>query len=271
MPVAGAVRRAVVRTDAVRRPRAADAFDLGHGTTRGRLDDWSMGARVVERHPFLGVGPEGYRVVVPQVVTTTYVQRHGTQVIADRAHNGIVDVAVSGGVMAGCAYLLLLALLVARAGRALRGRDPLTTALACGVVAYVVQQQFLFPLSEIDPLFWVSAGMLVATCVPKPFVLRRVYRVVPMFVAVCVAFGAVMGAREVLADRLLARAADAPGAADLRDADHATRLRPDSIRTWYVAARVAARGPAITDVDAAAAARPNAVWSGRRAILRCGS
>ena len=34
-------------------------------------------------------------------------------------------------------------------------------------------------------------------------------------------------------------------------ADDATRLRPDSIRTWYVAARIAQRGDALTDVDAA--------------------
>jgi hypothetical protein len=78
-------------------------------------------------------------------------------------------------------------------------------------------------------------------------------RVVPAVVALFVLFGVFMGAREVLADRLLRRAADAPGATDLRDADRATRLRSDSIRTWYVAARVAARGPALTDVDAAVA------------------
>jgi len=65
----------------------------------------------------------------------------------------------------------------------------------------------------------------------------------------------VAGVREVLADRHLARAAEAgtgPGVERaLAEADRATRLRPDSIRTWYAAARVAARGAALTDVDAA--------------------
>src|SRR5262249_30200645 len=37
----------------------------------------------------------------------------------------------------------------------------------------------------------------------------------------------------------------------LRDADDATHLRPDSIRDWYAAARVALRGGALTDVDGA--------------------
>jgi O-antigen ligase len=142
--------------------RVAESFDLGDGTTRGRFDDWAVGTRVVEHHPVLGVGPEGYRVVFPQVVSAAYVQRYGTAVIPDRAHNGVIDVATDGGLGAGLLYVALLAAVVVMAWRALRGRDPLTIALAAAVVGYVVQQQFLFPLSEMDPLFWMVAGMLVA-------------------------------------------------------------------------------------------------------------
>jgi hypothetical protein len=238
--------------------RVADGFDLGHGTTQGRFDDWSTGVRVIEGHPVLGVGPEGYRVVLPQVVSATYVRRHGTAVIPDRAHNGVIDVGTEGGIVAGALYAALLALVIVVAWRSLRSRDVFTIALACAVVGYVVQQQFLFPLSEIDPLFWVVAGMLVASRAPMPAPtptssLVRLRRVGAALVAVAALFGAMMGMREVLADRLLERAANAQGTAGLTAADHATRLRPDSIRTWYVAARVAARGPALTDVDAAAA------------------
>jgi O-antigen ligase len=235
--------------------RVVDAFDLGNGTTRGRFDDWAVGARVIEHQPVLGVGPEGYRVVFPEVVSASYVRRYGTAVVPDRAHNGIIDVGTVGGVGSALLYAALLAILVTAAWRALRVRDPLTIALACAVVGYVVQQQFLFPLSEIDPLFWIVAGMLLATRASSPDAarLRHVSRLVPIVIAVGVAFGAFMGAREVLSDRLLARAAGATGATNLRDADHATRLRPDSIRTWYVAARIASRGPALTDVDAAIA------------------
>jgi putative inorganic carbon (HCO3(-)) transporter len=235
--------------------RVADGFDLGRGTTQGRFDDWSTGGRVIEHHPVIGVGPEGYRVVFPQVVSATYVRRHGTAVIPDRAHNGVIDVATEGGIVAGALYAALLALLLVGAWRSLRSRDVFTIALACAVVGYIVEQQFLFPLSELDPLFWLGAGMLLATRVPSASGprarARRIPLAVPVALAVVVGSGAVMGAREVFADRLLARAADAPGVSDLRDADHATRLRPDSIRVWYAAARIAARGPALIDVDAA--------------------
>lgn len=231
--------------------RFVDAFELGHGTTQGRFDDWAVGARVVEKHPGLGVGPEGYRVVFPQVVSEQYVRRHGTSVIPDRAHNGVIDVAVSGGVGAGLLYAALLVVLLLAAWRALRARDVVTIALACAVIAYIVQQQFLFPLSELDPLFSVVAGMLVATRVPASGSAYRVGRAIPVLVVATVALTAVFGAREVLGDRLLERAARAPGVSRLADADRATRLRPDSIRNWYAAARIAERGSALTDVDAA--------------------
>jgi hypothetical protein len=239
--------------------RATGAFDLGGGTTRGRFDDWSVGARVVEHHPILGVGPEGYRVVFPKVVSAGYVRRYGTAVIPDRAHNGIIDVATSGGVVSGLLYAALLIVLLMCAWRTPRAQDPIVVGIAVAVIAYVVQQQFLFPLSEVDALFWVVAGMLVAAARSERALALRVPVVVPAVLFVCAVFAFLMGTREVMADRLLERAASAPAATTaetasaLRDADHATRLRPDSIRTWYVAARIAARGPALTDIDAAVA------------------
>ena len=79
---------------------------------------------------------------------------------------------------------------------------------------------------------------------------RARWLVVPLAIATGAA--GYYGAREVLADRDLKRAATtADVVSALHDADRATRLRPDSIRTWYVAARVAQRGDALTDVDAA--------------------
>jgi hypothetical protein len=119
------------------------------------------------------------------------------------------------------------------------------------VIGYVVQQQFLFPLQELDPLFWVLAGFLFATTRRDEIVLARGRLVAATAIGVGLVFALVMGTREVIADRLLQHAADGRGNQRLADADHATRLRSDSIRTWYAAARIAARGDALTDVDAA--------------------
>jgi putative inorganic carbon (HCO3(-)) transporter len=240
--------------------RATSTFDLSHGTSASRFDEWRVATRVVGDHPLLGVGPEGYRVVFPKVVDASYVRRYGTATFSDRAHNGVLDVTVSGGLLAGVLYAALLALALRSGWRAVRRADPLDRALGVAVIAYVVQQQFLFPLAELDPVLWLLVGILVAreiaarvTTRPRPTrpaALASVrWLAAPLAIATAAAL--VLGGREVLADRLLRRAADAPGASKLSDADHATRLRPDSIRAWYAAAKIAARGEAITDVDAA--------------------
>ena len=232
--------------------RATSTFDLDHGTSASRFDEWRIASRTIADHPVDGLGPEGYRVVFPQEVDAAYVRSYGVAVFPDRAHNGILDVTLDGGVLAGLLYAALLAYALRHAWIALRTRDPVGVALGAAVLAYIVQQQLLFPLAELDPLLWVLVGMLVARTPTRARTgtLRARWLVAP--VAIATFFGAVYGAREVLADRALERAATAsdPRLAR-READDATRLRPDSIRTWYVAARIAQRGDALTDVDAA--------------------
>jgi O-antigen ligase len=250
----GLLRRHRAAVVAVALAVAAIAITIGvnRGTGASRIDEWRIATRTIADHPLLGVGPEGYRVVFPQEVDAAYVHKYGAAVYPDRAHNGVLDVTVSGGVSAGILYVALLAFALIHACRALGRRNPLDLALGAALIGYAVQQQFLFPLAELDPIFWILAGILV-TRTPRRALLatmRARWLVAPIAAATLVAL--VYGGREVLADRALKRAAhthDVPAA--LRDADDATRLRSDSIRTWYVAARIAQRGDALTDVDAA--------------------
>ena len=232
--------------------RATSTFDLSHGTSASRFDEWRIASRAITDHAGLGVGPDGYRVVFPQEVDAAYVHKYGVAVYPDRAHNGVLDVALAGGVVAGLLYLALLALALRHAWLGLARRDRLDLALGAAVIAYVVQQQFLFPLSELDPILWVLVGVLVARSSVRTRAVTPSARWFAIPIALAT-FGAVVyGGREVLADRALLRAANATSVpAALRHADDATRLRPDSIRTWYVAARIAQRGDALTDVDAA--------------------
>jgi O-antigen ligase len=231
--------------------RAVSTFDLHHGTSASRFSEWRIATRTIADHPLVGVGPEGYRVVFPQEVDAAYIHAYGDAVYPDRAHNGILDVAISGGLLAGALYAALLALAARHAWRATSACDPVAVALGAAAVAYIVQQQFLFPLAELDPILWVLVGMLVArTPTSAPTRFRARWLVAPVALATLVAV--FYGTRDVLADQAMKRAATT---ADVRtalaDADAATRLRPDSIRTWYVAARVAQRGEALTYVDVA--------------------
>lgn len=224
------------------------------GTARGRVDEWRTAAAALDEAPVLGYGPEGYRVAFPGVVDAAYARAHGRDVIPDRAHNGVLDVAVTGGVPAAAAYLVLLSVVVAGAWRGVRGVDPAVVGLAVGVLAYALQQQLLFPLLETDPAFWLLAGALGTAVAPHTTRSPRMPATLAAGLGTAAAAALLAGGLEVVADRSLRDAASAGPVgrvASLADADRAVALRPDSIRGWYIAARVAARGPGLTDLDAA--------------------
>jgi hypothetical protein len=254
--------------------RAASTFDASDGTARGRIDEWQVGARVLAERPWFGAGPEGYRIVFPDAVDRDYERRYGRAVVPDRAHNGLLDVGVAGGVPALLAAAVVLGFVAVAAGRAIRGGPVWLAGVGAGVLAYVVQQQFLFPLAEVDPVFWIFAGLLVARTA-APYAQRRVRIarafVVPLLCALTIVL--VYGGREIAADHALhdATRAQASGdhAAAVVDVDRATRLRPDSIRNWYVAAQVTDAGGTIRDVDGAIARIDAAlVRSPRDPVLR---
>jgi O-antigen ligase len=217
--------------------------------TRGassRLDEWNLGLRIVAHHPWLGVGPEGYRTALADGVNASYERTYGRTVLPDRAHNAIIDVAATGGVPAAILYLVLAALVVTAGWRAFRRGSTLEVGLAAAAVCYLIQQIFLFPVATIDPVFWLVAGILVS--VPAPAVDRAPRRwVAPIAVAALVVFF-VAGVLSIAADRA---ARDAVESGSATAAQRAITLRPDVARYRLLAAELAPR--TITGYDAAIA------------------
>lgn len=224
--------------------RAASTLDLGGDGASSRLDEWALGASVVADRPWLGAGPEGYRTVVGTHIDVDYARDYGREVLPDRAHNGLLDMAAAGGVPAAAAYAALVAVVMAAAWRRLR-TDALGAAMATGVIGFVGQQVFLFPLAEVDPVFWWIAGVVVAgpggaaRGVWHP---RRSIRSVGVALAVTATGAAIAGgALDVAADHHLDRAVEATARGDAVTAveatAHAADRRPDSIRYAFAAGR----------------------------------
>ncbi len=229
--------------------RGVEALDLGSEAWAGRLAEWEVGWRVLTTHPLVGVGPEGYRVAFPLAVDEDYEARYGRRVIPDRAHNGALDVGLALGVPGLLAYLVGAGWLLWRAGRGASTREPLKAGLSAAVAGYLVQQQFLFQLAELDPLFWILAGALVAaTTISLPSFQWRSSRLLVGMAAAATLVLAGAGVLEVVADRMMLTAyrleAGGNPTAAIATARRAAGLRPDSIRTWLVAADLASRGSA---------------------------
>ena len=68
------------------------------------------------------------------------------------------------------AYLAAAGFLINRSLQAVKNPRPLLVGFGAAVIGYLVQQQFLFPIAEIDILFWLFAGIVVAGTGP----MRRV-------------------------------------------------------------------------------------------------
>lgn len=209
---------------------------------QSRLDEWSTGVAAVADRPVLGAGFEGYRIVFGSVVDREYQLAYGRDVLPDRAHNGLLDVAITTGIPGAALYLVAMLRLGAIAVRALRSGSVSEAGIAAAVLAFIIHQQFLFPLAEVDHVFWLCAGLLLASRGGGERELPR-----PAWAAgalvVLVVFAGWMGGRDVAADRSVANAFGAleyPTAVDA--VERATQLRPDSIRYWLARAEVHA-GP----------------------------
>ena len=235
---------------------------------RSRLDEWRVGTRALGARPVVGTGLEGYRIVFPTVVDAEYERRYGREVAPDRAHNGALDMAIALGLPGALFYLTAGGWLVVRSWRAVRLGDSPVIGLAAGVVAYIAQQQFLFPLSEVEPIFWVLGGLLVTATSSVEATIRvpRSRWVAGAFVVLVLA-AATRGALELVADRRAATAyalvATGYYAGAVDAADDAAAVRSDSIRYWFIASDVASRrgdsdalGDGLVRIDRALAISP---------------
>jgi len=237
-------------------------FERSAGLT-SRLDEWRIATRAIADHAVIGVGPEGYRLVVGGFVDDDYVRRFGESTGIDRAHSGVLDVAISSGVLAAAVYLALLGTVVWLAFRLTRAGSAADTGLAAAVVAYVVQQQLLFPLAELDPVFWMLAGIvvvrarLVAQVTDDLDVLtigrrRSATTAAAVLLGTSAVVAAVLGVRAVAADRLALDATRASDVAIAIDrAEDATNRAPFDIRHLLLLARSHEQERSLGGVDRA--------------------
>lgn len=238
-------------------PRLDDVVARSQPAT-SRVDEWALGVRTLGDVPILGAGPEGYRIEAVSHVDAAYERAYGSAVIADRAHDGPLDVALAGGIPAALLYVTLLAMVLAASWRVIRTADSTSAGIGIGVVAFVMAQLFLFPIAEIDPLLWLLAGVVWALDRSHRGDLRRepqLHRWSLGGVVAGSAFAAialVAGSLDIAADRSAARALDDRDHA-VDDARRATELRPDVVRYRLLLASARTFTVTLAAVDAAMA------------------
>lgn len=265
-------------------PRLGDVTERSVPAS-SRLDEWALATRVIASAPIVGVGPEGARIAVVGEIDAGYERTYGRELSPDRAHSGPLDMAAIGGVPAALTYVGLLVVVGRSAFAAARRHRPVVAGVGAGVLAYATQQLFLFPIAEVDLVFWLLAGIVVAADEPTTWLVeRRSAR----FAGACVAALAtvalfVTGLLGVAADRSARQAARlGAGPVAIERAQRAAELRPDTLRHHLLVADLWARTGTLAGVDAAIeateaarrwsphdpiVARSNASYLSRRAVL----
>ncbi len=234
-------------------PRLDDIVQRTNGAG-SRLDEWAVAARVITDHPLLGAGPEGYRIAAVGAVDANYERDYGRdRVLPDRAHSGPLDVAATGGLLAGLVYLALIGSVVLSAARTMRTAGPMTTGLCVAIVAYSLQQLLLFPLAELDSVWWLFAGMVVAVIGrPNTATVQPRWRPVAVAAFVLAPIALVVGVLDVAADRQAERAISALDIDEaMVAAERAVDLRPDDLRYRSVVIAIHRERGTLADIDAA--------------------
>ena len=259
----GAALVVVVLAVAPVRDRALSVTALGQGSTRARTLLWLRALPVIAHRPVLGYGPDATVVAYPRFIDATFERDVTRRTLPDRAHTLVLDLAIWGGVPGAVAGVALVVAVVRRARPGALG--PAGWGIAAGLVAYLVQLGFSFPLADLDALVWLLAGLLLAPTarrVPLPAGFAR--GVVGAGLAAGLA-GAVWQGRDVVADRRLRQAVEADARGDTAGAEaafrSATQLAPERAQYWQAYGRFerfvgeAARDPVRLATSAAAHGR----------------
>lgn len=162
---------------------------------RGRVAIWEVAVDTIADRPLLGAGPEMFLVEYSERVGADTVREFGRRGATDRAHSGLLDFAVSSGVVAAVLYLAVLAAVGVVAVKAMSSSKPVLAGLGAGLVAYMVQQQVFFPHPAVDAVFWLLAGVVGAAVGVGG---RPVRSLLVVVAAACVVLGSVANSLSVM-------------------------------------------------------------------------
>lgn len=116
-------------------------------TTQSRFDTWQASLRGWRDRFWTGYGYENYDIAFNKYFPARIFKDQGSQIWFDRAHNTLLDVAVSGGIFGLAAYLGIFAAAFAVTLRK-------SKVLTLGLVAFFLQNLFVFDTQATYLLFF---------------------------------------------------------------------------------------------------------------------
>ena len=148
----------------LRRLATISATDI---TTQSRLTTWRGSIKGLIDRPILGWGIENYKDAFNKYFPTEIYRDRGSQLWFDRAHNVVVDVAVSTGFVGLTVYLLIyLAAFWQIIKTHRQTQDFSYLIILAAIIAYFIQNLFVFDTLNSEIVIFLIWGLVVFWCQP---------------------------------------------------------------------------------------------------------
>jgi len=134
------------------------AQSLG-GSAGQRVMMWKGAVKIVKDYPLFGIGPETLHFVWPRYAPFEYMVR-GQATGVDRAHNEILDVIITRGLVGLIIYIGMIFYLFFIVWRAKEKERLLLLGPFAAAIAYLIQNQFSFAEIVITSLFFSLLGII---------------------------------------------------------------------------------------------------------------
>ncbi len=139
--------------------RIEQAFaDSEENTLMQRLYIWRTAMSPLFERPLFGWGPDGFADAFPQNAGEESLRLFGSLVYVDKAHNDLLQTAVTLGLVGLSAYLFLLGRFFWLALREHHKDDLLVYSLPA-LLGYWISLELSFSVVSVAPVFWIIMGM----------------------------------------------------------------------------------------------------------------
>jgi O-antigen ligase len=138
---------------------------LYQDSTSYRGDYWRAGIAMIKENLFTGVGLDSYGDNYRQFRDVTAGQRRGLDVYSDSAHNLLIDLAATGGLLLLISYLFINVLVVISISRTMKASGQLKVEyLALPIIWLTFQIQTLISInvSSLAIWGWITVGLILS-------------------------------------------------------------------------------------------------------------
>ncbi len=139
-------------------------FHIGESLATSRLHIWIPALRMIHSHPLLGVGLDAFKIAFPYYSGIEFNQIDGQFVSSRTAHNEILQVASTSGLLGMAIYLCVIYFFTASWLKAYRKSIPTGKFFLIGilssVVAYHTQNLFSFDVVSLCVLWYASMALI---------------------------------------------------------------------------------------------------------------